>query len=289
MDIDDDPPETIATVVLHRHGQGQHNVQGLHLMDPPLTAQGLQEARDIGMQYCRGELPRPQLVIVSPLQRTLMTATTAMNTMMEEDKDDNNLEQRQQQQHQQEQQQQTQLPKMIATDLCREINNLNACNYRCSIPRLEFPVVDFFVQSETGDDGHNGHEYRPKLKDQVQVLQQRARRFLQFLQLQVIALQQPQGAVVRVSVFTHASFLRSLSCVVLGLNAHHGVPPLPTGGTMRIALRRQAANDCYWVLADDCQVIVSQLPHIITRPKPPANQQGETEGKDSPKGKQEVG
>ena len=65
IDIDDDtttsPPVTLATVALHRHGQGQHNVEGLQIMDPPLTARGVQEARDIGKRYQDGTLPIPHL------------------------------------------------------------------------------------------------------------------------------------------------------------------------------------------------------------------------------------
>lgn len=277
-DDDDDcssSPVTLATVVLHRHGQGQHNVKGLHLPDPPLTAQGLQEARDIGVQYRTGALATPQLVIVSPLQRTLMTAVTAMETMIDCGNDS----------QADDAQSVPKVPNMIATDLCREINNLNACNYRALIRRQQFPTVDFSrVLTDTGDDGPNGHEYRPKLKDQVQVLQRRCRKFLNFLQQQVTERQ-----VRHVSVFTHASFLRSLSCVVMGLNAHHGVPPLPTGGTMCIDLRREAgvvATPPYWVLADGCSVVVSQLPHIVVvRPDKASNH---SPGEDSSKG-EEVG
>jgi len=58
-------------LLLVRHGQTAENVQGVFLghADPPLTDAGREQARRLA-----AELPRPTLVVSSPLQRARVTA-----------------------------------------------------------------------------------------------------------------------------------------------------------------------------------------------------------------------
>ena len=82
-----DPHEerVVKRVLLCRHGEGYHNTLDeygktqLHLPDPELTAQGITEARAIFAPGPPGRSDfKPQVLFVSPLWRTLQTATEAM-------------------------------------------------------------------------------------------------------------------------------------------------------------------------------------------------------------------
>ncbi|KAJ6531062.1 phosphoglycerate mutase-like protein [Mycena capillaripes] len=56
-------------ILILRHGQAIHNVQrGYPFRDPPLTEQGLDEARAVSLGF------RPDLIICSPMTRTIQTA-----------------------------------------------------------------------------------------------------------------------------------------------------------------------------------------------------------------------
>ncbi|KAJ7766607.1 phosphoglycerate mutase-like protein [Mycena metata] len=61
--------EPTKKIHILRHGQAIHNVQrGYPLRDPPLTAQGLAEARAVSLSF------QPDLIICSPMTRTIQTA-----------------------------------------------------------------------------------------------------------------------------------------------------------------------------------------------------------------------
>lgn len=129
------PPdgESIEKRILFcRHGQGYHNTldeqgrsQG-HLKDPTLTTQGEAEARAVFSRAPRaegGSLFEPEVVLVSPLWRTLQTATLAMEARSD-----------------------GYTCPMIAMEEVREHNNQNGCNHRKPIGeehRAAFPKVDF--------------------------------------------------------------------------------------------------------------------------------------------------
>ncbi|KAJ7745499.1 histidine phosphatase superfamily [Mycena olivaceomarginata] len=58
---------------LLRHGQAIHNVQrGYPFRDPPLTDQGIAEARTVSLDF------QPDLVICSPMNRTINTALAVL-------------------------------------------------------------------------------------------------------------------------------------------------------------------------------------------------------------------
>ncbi|KAJ7355816.1 histidine phosphatase superfamily [Mycena albidolilacea] len=62
---------------LLRHGQAIHNVQrGYPFRDPPLTDQGLAEARAVSLDF------QPDLVICSPMNRTINTALAVLPDLL---------------------------------------------------------------------------------------------------------------------------------------------------------------------------------------------------------------
>ena len=130
----------IKRLLLCRHGQGYHNKLDengkpkLHIPDPELTSQGIEEARvifssekDDDSKKATGRSDfHPELLFVSPLWRTLQTATYAMECHLSSDV-------------------KAKCP-MVALDLLMEHNNLNACNHRPPIGkrhRETFPKVNF--------------------------------------------------------------------------------------------------------------------------------------------------
>jgi len=71
----DGPP---VNIYLIRHGQAQHNVTQDHLIrDPLLTALGEKQARAL-----HGTLPRMDVIISSPLRRTLQTTLFAFSDQL---------------------------------------------------------------------------------------------------------------------------------------------------------------------------------------------------------------
>src|SRR5271170_4322195 len=61
-----------------RHGQAVHNIQrGYPFPDPPLTKRGYQEASSITIDFT------PDLIVVSPMRRTIETATAAFGTTVD--------------------------------------------------------------------------------------------------------------------------------------------------------------------------------------------------------------
>lgn len=60
---------TLATITIFRHGQSQHNVdRGYKYRDPSLTDLGIQQASEV-------QVPSdPDLIVVSPMTRTIQTA-----------------------------------------------------------------------------------------------------------------------------------------------------------------------------------------------------------------------
>ena len=64
-----------VTIDIIRHAEAQHNILGSHIRDPPLTAAGRAQSRELarGFPYSR-QVAR---VVASPLRRTIETATVA--------------------------------------------------------------------------------------------------------------------------------------------------------------------------------------------------------------------
>lgn len=62
------------TIYLVRHAQAEHNVaEDWSIADAPLTALGRQQARDLNEATASGLQKEVQLVVTSPLRRTMAT------------------------------------------------------------------------------------------------------------------------------------------------------------------------------------------------------------------------
>ncbi|KAJ6622219.1 phosphoglycerate mutase-like protein [Mycena sp. CBHHK59/15] len=123
MSPPDGPPRKIHIL---RHGQATHNVQrGYPLRDPPLTDQGLAEAGAISLPF------RADLVICSPMARTIQTAFAAFPDIL--------------------QSQDSPVPLEIWPDL-REAHDA-VCNLGVSRSKLAetFPGLDFSLCREEWD------------------------------------------------------------------------------------------------------------------------------------------
>ncbi|PMD51838.1 phosphoglycerate mutase-like protein [Hyaloscypha bicolor E] len=75
------------TVILIRHAQALHNVaQDYHLHDPPLSDLGFGPQCDELAKYLQTEVPIAQkvdLIVISPMRRTLQTAQQGLGWLME--------------------------------------------------------------------------------------------------------------------------------------------------------------------------------------------------------------
>jgi broad specificity phosphatase PhoE len=222
----------LKTVVLYRHGQGAHNVRStadsLAILDAPLTEQGETEARAI---FACSSF-QPEVVFVSPLQRTLQTATLALEVLASTAGD-------------------TQPPPVYALEAVRGVLGNNACNHRrgTSTAQSEFPGVNFeLIEDEHGPNQCS--EYRDDLKDEINCVRARAAGVLDML---------CGRTETAIAVFTHAGFIRNLQAEVIGLGAHHGPGESKTGGGNEIRLiAGKGACVPYWVLTGP--VTVTAIP-----------------------------
>ncbi|KAI2602525.1 phosphoglycerate mutase-like protein [Hypoxylon sp. NC1633] len=73
------------TLILVRHAQARHNAENdFALRDPDLTEEGRSQCADLRKSLLENELARQaQLVIVSPLRRTVQTALRSMDWLVE--------------------------------------------------------------------------------------------------------------------------------------------------------------------------------------------------------------
>lgn len=261
-------PQIKARVVFWRHGQGYHNVEdAFHLHDPSLTPLGQQEAEAIRKWYTtptdpsastQKHYPPPQVIFVSPLERTLETATIGFREHVGS-------------------------TTMIATDLCREVINHNPCNYRRTISTKveKFSHINFQLCTEDGPP--DASESFPVVKQQVAALRPRCRRFFDLLQQVVVSsaveleekrieITTPEKQVTEIAVVCHQSFLRAMLAELLGIAPHFSVSGVKTASCVEICLmsetfvekdRNHAKEHLFWTLAAHESVHVSPMPHIV--------------------------
>ncbi len=217
----------VQRVLLCRHGQGYHNATAdeppkLMLKDPELTAQGVGEARAIFADAPGpGRLDfKPEVAFVSPLWRTLQTATQAMASRSD-----------------------GHTCPIVAMEDVREHNNMNGCNHRRPISeahREAFPSVDFSGVDVNGPPP--GAEWEPPYRAAFGVMRARAARALE-----TVGARPEQ----RVAVFCHGSFLRALLSNVLELGPHHAVQAPRTGQAVELWRVETPSGERYWELQTD--------------------------------------
>ena len=217
----------VKQVLVCRHGQGQHNTRDargqprLDLFDPALTEQGVAEARAIFADAAPGRADfRPDVALVSPLWRTLETATHAMAARTD-----------------------GHTCPILAMEDVREHNNLNACNQRRPIQAAHhaaFPAVDFSRIDVAGPPPRA--EWADTYKESFRVLRARAERALAVIDAR------PEERVV---VFCHATFARALLSAVLQLGPHHAAKAPATGQAFEVWRIETPSGDRYWELVSD--------------------------------------
>ena len=180
--------ETAKVVHLVRHGQGQHNVQAAlrgaeaykdaRLLDARLDETGRRQATLLG-ERMRAARMIVDAVIVSPLSRTLETATL----MFPPSDAAGGL---------------PAPPPFIAVEYCREAFGGHPCDARrpCSVVAREFPHVDFSGVATDEDTWHD-----PDRRETVREVSQRCDQFLAVLRAR------PERNLVVVS---HGVFLETL-------------------------------------------------------------------------------
>lgn len=220
------PEERVVKRVLFcRHGQGHHNLRDEHggtpnlqMLDPELTDQGVQEARGIFADAPPGRADfRPECILVSPLWRTLQTATEAVAARSD-----------------------GHTCPMVAWEVAREHNNMNACNHRRPIQpehHVAFPTVDFSQVHTIGPP--SGCEWTPPYKRSFGILRGRAARALALLDAR------PEQ---RIAVVCHATFMRALLSEVMGLDAHHSAKAPRTGQAIEVLRVETPSGGRYWEL-----------------------------------------
>ena len=174
-------------VIFIRHGEALHNTDPalkLTAFDAKLTEKGFNDAKSAGQQLIGFT---PDLIIVSPLERTLQTATAAFEHYIGK------------------------VP-FIANESCRESLSANKCNHRGCISekKIRFPHISFDGLVE--EDELRGADLRDTIEDQIGAMMDRAQSFLSFVE------SRPELNIIVVS---HGRFMTALTASVTGINKHH--------------------------------------------------------------------
>lgn len=223
----------VKRVLFCRHGEGYHNLKdadgglsALQIPDAELTERGKVEARGIFAALPSGRLDfKPDIVLVSPLWRTLQTCTLAMAARHDRH-----------------------TCPVVAMEEVREHNNLNKCNHRRPIQSAHlttFPEVDF-----SGIDAHGPppeSEWAEPYKVAFGLIRLRAERALQAIDAR------PEE---RIAVFCHATFMRALLSQVLGIAPHHAVQPPRTGQAIEVWRIETPAGERYWEMKTETPAVV---------------------------------
>lgn len=166
-----DPYAERKTIHLIRHGQAQHNVDTKYnILDPALTPLGQQQSKDLAERF---ESIDVELVVVSPLRRTVQTA---INVFASEKFKDVPIE---------------------ANEYCRESYGVVICDKRRNLSeiKLDFEPRVVFSGIQTEED-----TWWETTKEPDQHLIMRATHFYNFLRAQ------PD---TKIAVVSHHQFLRA--------------------------------------------------------------------------------
>lgn len=224
------PDRVVKTVVLYRHGQGEHNLKDpstgkshLERFDPPLTPQGESEARKINAAMRANP---PDVAFVSPLWRTLQTAGFALDGVS---------------------------CLRYALENVREGNNRTKCNHRRPLAEEHehaFPWLDISLLLGELVGPVAGEEFRPDLKDEIQVTRARAQQVLNFL---------ARRTEQRIAIFSHQGFIRNLAAIVVGLGRHHSLCAPRTGSAVTVCLMEGAGAEKWWELEASTEIVVHPI------------------------------
>ncbi len=224
----------MSHVVLVRHGQGYHNLKvdgksQLHVFDARLTERGEGEAA-VALDSLPHEF-HPDVILVSPLTRTMQTAHIAVRSYAARFPDRN-------------------LPQLMACSAAREGNNHNPCNHRSKKSELQqmFPDVDWSdVQTE---EDVTGLDADPYIKEEISKTRNRARLLLSILE---------DKNASKILLFAHGGIIRCLFSVVIGLGYDHSVHEIGTGGLAELFLKERPNGTRFWSIGANTAIKVSEV------------------------------
>ncbi|XP_024040383.1 phosphoglycerate mutase-like protein 1 isoform X2 [Citrus clementina] len=160
--------------ILHmvRHGQGVHNVEAEknidallspELFDSPISALGWQQVADLRKYvHATGLLKRIDLVVTSPLLRTMQTAVGVFGSEGADAGFNSNC------------------PPIVAHELCRDRLGLRPCDQRRSVSecRSLFPEIDFSLASMESEEDDMWY---PEAREPYEDIEARGIEFLKWL------------------------------------------------------------------------------------------------------------
>ncbi|XP_010544449.1 PREDICTED: phosphoglycerate mutase-like protein 1 [Tarenaya hassleriana] len=206
-------PPSLSKLYLLRHAQGIHNVEleekretalSPKLFDAELSPKGLQQVKELRKRiHESGLLDKIELVITSPLQRTMQTAMGVFG------KDSGKHADEVRRETSTAQHSTVIFPPIMALELCRERMGLYPCDRRKGIGEYmdRFPEIDFSMIENEEDVSWQSE----KREDLVEV----AARGLQFLKW---VLERPEKEIAIVS---HGIFLQQ---TLHAFRNKHGIP-----------------------------------------------------------------
>ncbi|XP_039003392.1 phosphoglycerate mutase-like protein 1 [Hibiscus syriacus] len=193
------PWQRCKIVHLVRHGQAMHNVEGdknreallsPHLFDAQLSPLGLQQVDKLRKDvHASGLLKRIDLVITSPLYRTMQTAFGVFGNP-ERSADD--------------------CPQIMAVELCRDRLGVRPCDMRRRVSECQalFPSFDFSMM-----DGEDDRIWNPDVREPEEEIAARMVLFMKWLWTR------PEQEIVIVS---HGIILQHI-LYILGNDCHQTV------------------------------------------------------------------
>ncbi|EOA38808.1 hypothetical protein CARUB_v10011120mg [Capsella rubella] len=163
------PLESCKIIHLLRHGEAEHNVAAKkdrsallspHLFDAPLTDHGNQQVENLREQLeTSGLLKRIELVVTSPLFRTMQTAVGVFGKESKQAR-------------------MTSSPPIVALEVARDRNGVRPPDMRRNVSEYQtlFPTVDF-SQIESEED----NLWRPDVRESEEEILARGLEFMKWL------------------------------------------------------------------------------------------------------------
>ncbi len=198
-----------------------------------MIPRGEEEAAEAGINLKLNYEFSPDIVLASPLTRTMQTAHIALRAFLEVSNCDQPL------------------PQITACETAREGKNLNDCNRRSkkSELQLKFPDVDW-TDVETEDDDSAGTEADLNLKEEIRKVSDRAKMLLTIFESKQAS---------KILAFAHDGIIRVLYGVVIGLGYDHSVGSLKTGGVAELFFKERPDGSRFWSIGANAEIKISEL------------------------------
>jgi len=226
--LDDYGCQVLKQVRIYRHGQAEHNLEDPNgkilpngkrssksfIKDSLLTDNGKEDAKAIDLKWLQKSKNR--IAFVSPLKRTLQTATIAIET--------NKIK-----------------IDILSYENLREVNNHHKCNHRGKLKDTEFLFknVDFsLIKSQNGPK--SGLEIKKDFRDVVFLLRKRSKKILEFLK---------ERKETDIAIFSHGRLMASLLTEIMNINKDYTIDPPGNGEYILLLLcKDKSTKKVYWTV-----------------------------------------